>query len=723
MIRKLLVLLVVLLAGMQPKIWGQIQDRCGSMEVLDRLMKEDPTLKDRMQQIEMDMQNRIISGEGQFTGGVIRRIPVVVHVVYKTTAQNISDAQVQSQITVLNEDYRKMFGTNGYNTNPVGADTEIEFYLATTDPNGNPTNGITRRLTTVTSFSTNDNVKRTANGGTDPWDPAHYLNLWVCNLGSGLLGYAQFPGGPSATDGVVCLYSAFGTTGTVNPPFHLGRTATHEIGHYLNLYHTFQGGCSAPGDYCDDTPFVSAPNYGCPTGHVSCSSVDMVENYMDYTDDACMNIFTINQSSRENATLDGTRSTLWTTGGGGGTNPVAVANGPYAGIEGTAINFSSTGSNDPDGSIVGYLWNFGDGNTSTSANPSYTYAAAGTYNVSLTVTDNDGFTGTANTTATISTVGGNPVVIYSEGFELAGSEVPGANWSSSDLNGTSGLDYWGDQSSGAKIHSGSWSVYCADFSNKAGQVYDNNMNTYATKLTGLGVSGYTDVEFSFWLYYKTKNSADYVALEYLNSSGTWVEAQRWSGTGGTTWSQKVFTLTGFTTFSFRFRFYSNGSGLSEGAYFDDIELSGVPARFSENVLADQEQQVIEKQFGRHFIQASLNRNEMKPAEELVNDFYSLNDDEVTLNKPVESITEYKLSNYPNPFNPSTVIRYEIPAETHVSLKVYDILGNEVANLVDETKSVGSYNAVFDAADLAGGVYIYRLATGNFVETKKMLLVK
>ena len=170
----------------------------------------------------------------------MRTIPAVVHVVYKTAKQNISEAQIKSQINVLNEDFRRMNADASKVPavfQPLHVDCNIQFKLATKDIFGNKTNGITRTKTQKSSFSFNDAVKSKDKGGADPWPARRYLNIWVCNLGGGLLGYAQFPGGPTATDGVVILNSAFGDTGTATDPFDLGRTATHEVGHWLNLFH------------------------------------------------------------------------------------------------------------------------------------------------------------------------------------------------------------------------------------------------------------------------------------------------------------------------------------------------------------------------------------------------------------------------------------------------------------------------------------------------------
>jgi hypothetical protein len=249
----------------------------------------------------------------------VTAIPVVVHVVYNTAQQNISDAQIQSQIDVLNQDYRMINSDLSSVPNafkPLVADSRIEFELAKKDPNGNPTNGITHTHTNAASFSYDDSVKSAANGGVDPWPADKYLNIWVCQLGGGLLGYAQFPGGPAATDGVVILHSAFGTNGTATAPFNLGRTATHEIGHWLNLRHIWGddgNGCNGS-DFVDDTPNQASENYGTPTfPHVTCNNGpngDMFMDYMDYVDDSAMFMFSAGQVNRIQACLDTDRSSI-----------------------------------------------------------------------------------------------------------------------------------------------------------------------------------------------------------------------------------------------------------------------------------------------------------------------------------------------------------------------------------------------------------------------------
>jgi hypothetical protein len=248
-------------------------------------------------------------------------ITVVVHVVYNTPDEKISAAQVKSEIAVLNRDYRAKnpdrSKTPGVFSGLV-ADAMIEFALASKDPDGGTTNGITYTQTNQTSFSDHDNgVKSAASGGIDPWDPTTYLNIWVCSLGGGLLGYAQFPGGPPETDGVVILNKAFGSVGTASAPYDLGRSATHEVGHFLNLRHIWGDteDCSGS-DFVDDTPNAENPNYGKPVfPHISCGNGpngDMFMNYMDYVDDDSMFMFTPGQVARMHTTLDGPRKSLVT---------------------------------------------------------------------------------------------------------------------------------------------------------------------------------------------------------------------------------------------------------------------------------------------------------------------------------------------------------------------------------------------------------------------------
>ncbi len=267
--------------------------KCSSNEVLELQLREDPALQERMNSIE-DFTRRVIENPEQYrlVNGVVE-IPVVFNVLYKTTAQNVSQAQLQSQIDVLNEDFSATNAdynlTTTYNSVKSG-NIAVRFIL----------DQVNRRSTTKTSWSTNDAMKKSAQG-IAPTSPTTKLNVWVCNMGGGILGYAQFPGGSSATDGIVLDDNATGRTGTAAAPFNKGRTATHEVGHWLNLRHIW-GDATCGNDQVGDTPVHNTANYGCPAaGHKStCSGtpVEMTMNYMDYTDDACMYMFSIGQETR-----------------------------------------------------------------------------------------------------------------------------------------------------------------------------------------------------------------------------------------------------------------------------------------------------------------------------------------------------------------------------------------------------------------------------------------
>jgi len=304
-----------------PKHEPPKQRNCGTMAVHQKLLERHPEYRIALGNLEMATAARLAAGAVAIPAQQVM-IPVVVHVVFNTKADNVSLAQIKSQIAALNRDYSAANKDKANVPAPwkgLVTDTKIRFALATKDPNGKPTNGITRSSTKSTSFSDNDEVKSKATGGADPWPSNKYLNLWVCTLADSLLGYAQFPGGPPATDGVVILNTAFGTTGSATAPFNLGRSATHEVGHWLNLHHIWGDTSDCSGsDFVADTPGAQHPNFGKPTfPHVSCHNGpngDMFVNYMDYVDDDTMVMFTAGQTVRMHATLSGPRNSIVATG-------------------------------------------------------------------------------------------------------------------------------------------------------------------------------------------------------------------------------------------------------------------------------------------------------------------------------------------------------------------------------------------------------------------------
>ena len=326
---------------------------CASVDVLNQQLAADPGLAARMAAINNQALQYAAKHAGdaqRSTVAISVTIPVVVHVLYSAASENISDAQIQSQIDVLNEDYHKL--NADANKVPavfagLAADIGIQFTLAKRDPNGLATNGIERKSSSTTSWGTADNIKSTSTGGLNAWNSSQYLNLWVGTIGGGILGYAQFPGGAAATDGVVISPVYFGRTGTVTSPYNLGRTASHEVGHWLNLRHIW-GDANCGDDMVGDTPTQQTSNFSCPAfPHVTCSNGpngDMFMNYMDYVDDACMQMFSNGQSQRMNALFasGGPRVGLLTSqggvapSGGGGTPPPT---GAYCTSQGASVAY------------------------------------------------------------------------------------------------------------------------------------------------------------------------------------------------------------------------------------------------------------------------------------------------------------------------------------------------------------------------------------------------
>ncbi|PCH95721.1 MAG: hypothetical protein COB85_04285, partial [Bacteroidetes bacterium] len=321
---KAILLVIILSLGLNEHLSAQSQRTCGTDAYYEAQVKLNPQIEIDVNQAKLDAQQWLKSNLASKQGGVIRTIPVVFHVIYENAAENISDAQVLSQLDVLNYDYRKLNADTGKvptEFEGVAADSEIEFCIAVRDPNGNATSGITRTATTVTNFSSTS-PKSTAGGGKDPWPRDDYLNFWICDLGGGLLGYATPPGGSAANDGVVCGYQYIGAPpdNAFGGAFNEGRTGTHEVGHWLGLAHTFQGGCTG-GDGIADTPPTANPNYGCPSvTQNSCNNdfpdlIDMHMNYMDYVDDACMYLFSEGQKTVMQSVLGSSRSSLQSSAG------------------------------------------------------------------------------------------------------------------------------------------------------------------------------------------------------------------------------------------------------------------------------------------------------------------------------------------------------------------------------------------------------------------------
>lgn len=414
---KKILLLWVLVSGvlLSTNVFGQ---HCFTDDLTDQLKAQHPGYETYSRSMESAYQNYLAQGGAQSRGG-IRKIPVVVHVIQNSPSIVVSDARVQSQIDVLNEDFRMMNADANQvpsEFSGVAADCEIEFCLATIDPNGCPTTGINRIVSPANAnhLSSNSSSLKSL----IQWDPYRYLNIWVPErIIDDVLGYATFPiflNFNSANDGVVINGEHFGRgNGIPFSTYDLGRTGTHEVGHWLGLFHTFQDGCSgmtqssceSQGDMICDTPPTSGSNFGCPGTQNTCNESypsdlnDMTMNYMDYTDDRCMYMYTQGQKDRMWFYLDNIRTQLWSaanltaTGCDGTVSPGCAPTADFtANIQSVCVGQPVSFTDLSVGPPTSWSWTFTGGNpsTSTDPNPQVTYTTPGIYSVTLDVSNSIG---------------------------------------------------------------------------------------------------------------------------------------------------------------------------------------------------------------------------------------------------------------------------------------------------------------------------------------------
>jgi hypothetical protein len=307
------------------------QQRCSTSDYQQEQFSRNSSFRDRINEIEIFTKHQIEGRATNRTENTIIKIPVVVHILYHTQTEKISDEQVASQIDALNKYFRRR---NADTTNTpayfrtLAADCEIEFQLAISDPRRRSTSGIVRKYTPITKWKADDQMKFSSSMGDDAWDPKSYLNIWVCNLEK-FAGYATTPGGEENKDGVVISYTAFGT-GIGTSSYGMGKTAVHEVGHWLNLKHLW-GDENCGDDGVSDTPKQASYTIGCPsTVRITCGNGpygDMYMNYMDFSNDACINMFTEGQKARMRALFNtgGPRNSLLLSKG---LNPPLIAESP-----------------------------------------------------------------------------------------------------------------------------------------------------------------------------------------------------------------------------------------------------------------------------------------------------------------------------------------------------------------------------------------------------------
>lgn len=679
---KILILWLLMMAG----IAVQAQTEPCYFDPYQRSHKQQIDLMEaKIQTMIQNPQQKIHSHDTN-----LRIIPVVVHVIHDGGTNNISDAQIQSQITVLNEDYRRMLGTNGYGN---GVDTEVEFCLAKKDPQGKCTNGIVRIKSPLSNHQT---YQRSMLKQLSFWDNTRYLNIYVVkniNNGSGTAGYASFPGGPADEDGIVVRHDYFGKTGTAAAT--LGRTATHEVGHWLGLYHTFNGGCGVDqctdGDYVCDTPPAANPNFGCPTIN-SCSNDvpnvnDQIANYMDYSNDNCKNIFTAGQKQRMDATLSGIRNTIWqawnidSTGcdsgfvnGNCNVIPDFVTLNPNICV-GNSIIFYNKSQNNP----TTYQWYFQGGSPATSsvANPTVAYSSIGNFNVKLVVTNaygTDSLTLTNYVQVTTPPVG--QALPYTESFESFTFPSNGITIDNPD----GGITWERD-------------TIAVAYQGKAAAKINNLINTNygqsdAMILPRFDLTTFAGTPYlSFkWAYAKSdpNYSDELIVLASKDCGVTWTQVFYRTGTNlvtgptqttpyvpdsATVWKSASISLATYSVNTNVMLKFVNVTDGGNNLYVDNINLGALPIGIKEN----------ENSLG----------------------VFSL---------------------YPNPSTGAFTLKYSLFNQDNVTLVITDVLGRLVYERALESQTTGEYTQEI-YPELETGIYNVELLTKTGRQNTKLVISK
>ena len=674
---------------------------CGTTEYVEQMKLEDPNFAKNLQLLEDQteqhinnyIENRLNKGN-QKNSSVVKTIPMVFHVIHFGGPENISKAQIESAIDVLNEDFGRM-NADTVDTpapfKPLGADTEIEFKLAKIDPNGNCTDGIVRVYSSLT-YAGNNTVKALSY-----WPSDKYLNVWVVfqaypSPNDPRVGYSQFPGGNPLTDGIVMSHDYTGRIGAAANN-QLGRWICHEAGHSFNLRHIW-GDATCGNDFVADTPPADMSHSGCPTypyhvnqcGAGSSPDGEMFSNYMDYTSGGCLNIFTLGQSARMDAALNSSvsnRNNLWTASNliATGTDPGATASlcAPVASFndqsqiicEGTILNFKDASWN---GEVASWSWNFPGGTpaTSTDSIVSVTYNNSGVYDVTLTVTNATGSdTRTATGIIRVLPALGQKGIPYFESFENI--TFPGTEWVVENEGGNA----WEQNTLAAKT--GANSVYLNNYSGNP-----TGSDAFITPTYNLSWSTSHSMTFEMAFAIRSSQSTDQLKV-YASTTCGQLWNIRYSKSGSSLATAGLISTP----------FFPNANQWAT----QSVSISSTSYNNKPNV-----------RFKFEYLQNTAGNN--------------IFIDDINIDGTVgidEALAEsLDLNIYPNPVKSVATVNFKLEESHKVYIDVLDVMGKTVNKITEATLAAGEYQFELPA-DLTIGLYNVRIFIDGRSTSKKVLI--
>ncbi len=685
--KKLFTAFAALLVFYLPVLNAQDEKHCYTTEIYKERIARHPELLLIQNQLEQETQSQNRVHGGNHTAGQVYIVPVVFHIIHNYGGENISDDQVRDQVRILNDDFRK----RSYDTSAIvqafksiASDCEIEFRLATKDPDGNCTNGI-EHIPSMLTYNADDDSKL------NPWPSDQYLNVWTVSTlaWAGAAAYAYYPGtAPPGADGVITLSQYVGSTGT--GALYRSRVLTHEIGHYLNLAHVWgsnnNAGVACGDDNVSDTPetegWLNCNLFGASCGNV----IDNVQNYMEYS--YCCKMFTEGQGARMRSALNsfvGLRNTLWS-------NPNLVATGtdgspdqlckPVADFKsdrhitcaGNTVQFTDVSWN---GKPTSWSWSFPGGTPSTSPDsmPVVQYNTAGTYSVSLTAANASGSSSVTKNSFILVNGTASQIAPYFESFEVAGS-FPGTG--GAVVNPDGGNTWQRVQNAGS---TGSASIRINNYSgNPPGET-----DEYITPAVDL--SGITSPVLDFKVAYAERGTgfADRLKVYVSSDCGqSWTLRYNRAGSSLATvsplpssftpnsseWRQEHISLLPFLNQpNVRFKF-QNISDSGNNLYVDDINILGIISGTGGGI-----------------------QQETSSGELLI---------------------------FPNPAAGNFFVNFTVEKTSNVNLKIVDAVGREVKTLVNAEMNAGEYS--FDD-NLEAGLYFIVLEKDNQKSAKKLIITK